>query len=140
MMRIAISGQKIDEKNIPYFERLLEYTIKNSIEVYIEKNFLGILKSFKTFQNLNLPIFTDYQNFVKSSFEIMLFFGGDGTILDATYFVRDSKVPIVGINTVNLGFLASFSQKTFFEKIYMIFRKKFLAKIYAKESSHFRNF
>lgn len=126
-MRIAIYGQKIDEKNIPYFDRLLEYTIKNSIEVYIEKNFLGILKSFETFQNLNLPIFTDYQNFVNSYFDIMFIFGGDGTILDATYFVRDSKVPIVGINTGNLGFLASFNQKTFLEKIDMIFQKKFPA-------------
>jgi NAD+ kinase len=120
-MRIAIYGQQIDEKNIPYFDRLLEYTIKNSIEVYIEKNFLGILKSFETFKKLNFPIFTDYQNFVNSSFDIMLIFGGDGTILDATYFVRDSKVPIVGINTGNLGFLASFNQKTFLEKIYIKF-------------------
>ncbi|MAX79282.1 MAG: NAD kinase [Crocinitomicaceae bacterium] len=35
--------------------------------------------------------------------------GGDGTLLDSTLLIRDSGIPIVGINTGRLGFLARIS-------------------------------
>ena len=39
--------------------------------------------------------------------DVLITLGGDGTILDALTLVRDSKVPIMGINLGRLGFLAS---------------------------------
>ena len=40
----------------------------------------------------------------------MLFsFGGDGTMLDSVEYVRDTAIPVFGINTGRLGFLSSVS-------------------------------
>ena len=38
-------------------------------------------------------------------------FGGDGTILRATTFVKDLGIPIVGVNTGRLGFLSTFKKE-----------------------------
>ena len=37
--------------------------------------------------------------------------GGDGTLLDTVFIVKDTNIPIVGINTGRLGFLASISKE-----------------------------
>ena len=47
---------------------------------------------------------------VKESIDYLICFGGDGTILNAATIVNDNEIPIVGINTGRLGFLASISK------------------------------
>ena len=42
---------------------------------------------------------------------MLVSFGGDGTILRATTFVRDTGIPIVGVNTGRLGFLSTFKKE-----------------------------
>jgi len=39
----------------------------------------------------------------------MLSIGGDGTLLDTLTYIRDSKIPVIGINTGSLGFLSAIS-------------------------------
>jgi NAD+ kinase len=46
-----------------------------------------------------------------STFDLFVSFGGDGTILRATTFVRDLGIPIVGVNTGRLGFLSTFKKE-----------------------------
>ena len=46
--------------------------------------------------------------------------GGDGTILQAVTLVRDSKVPILGINMGRLGFLASIEKKLIPDAVYQL--------------------
>ena len=41
------------------------------------------------------------------SFDLMVSFGGDGTILRAITYIRDLGIPIVGVNTGRLGFLST---------------------------------
>ena len=50
----------------------------------------------------------------------LLSLGGDGTILQAVTLVRDSKVPILGINMGRLGFLASIEKKLIPDAIYQL--------------------
>ncbi|MFT6995883.1 MAG: NAD+ kinase, partial [Maribacter sp.] len=45
------------------------------------------------------------------SFDMFVSFGGDGTILRATTFVKDLGIPIVGVNTGRLGFLSTFKKE-----------------------------
>lgn len=49
----------------------------------------------------------------------MIFFsiGGDGTILKTIYYVRHHNIPIVGINTGRLGFLATIQKEEIKESI-----------------------
>ena len=43
--------------------------------------------------------------------DFMITAGGDGTILDAVTYVRDSGIPMLGINTGRLGFLSNVSKE-----------------------------
>ncbi|WP_185861216.1 NAD kinase [Blattabacterium cuenoti] len=122
-MKVAVYGQKFCEKNIPYLNQFIGYVSSHSIEIYIEKSFLNILSSFKEFKNLDFPVFSHHKELTKD-FSLMFTFGGDGTILSAITLIRDSGIPIVGVNTGNLGFLASFNKDVFIEKIDQIFNKK----------------
>ena len=42
--------------------------------------------------------------------DFLLVIGGDGTILDATTLVERSDIPIIGLNTGRLGFLANITR------------------------------
>ncbi|WP_185877841.1 NAD kinase [Blattabacterium cuenoti] len=121
-MKVAVYGQKLEKCNIIYLYKFLQYIFNNSIEIYVEKYFLNILNSFKEFYKLNLSSFSSCKEI--KNFDLMFTFGGDGTILSAINFVKDSKLPIVGVNTGNLGFLATFSKDVFIKNIDNIFNKK----------------
>ncbi|WP_185851517.1 NAD kinase [Blattabacterium cuenoti] len=123
-MKIAVYGQKFVKKNIPYMKQFIGYISNHSIKIYIEKSFFNVLSSFEEFKNLNFPIFSHYKELTKD-FSLMFTFGGDGTILSAITLIRDSGIPIVGVNTGNLGFLATFNKDVFLKKIDQIFNQKF---------------
>jgi NAD+ kinase len=55
----------------------------------------------------------------------MIGLGGDGSFLRAVRFIRDSGVPIVGINTGRLGFLSNISKESISETFFLIEAKKF---------------
>ncbi|ACY40119.1 NAD+ kinase [Blattabacterium sp. (Blattella germanica) str. Bge] len=122
-MKIAVYGQKFGKKNIPYLNQFMGYACSHSIEIHIEKSFFNILSSFEEFKNLDFPVFSHYKELTKD-FSLMFTFGGDGTILSAITLIRDSGIPIVGVNTGNLGFLATFNKDVFIQKIDQIFNRK----------------
>jgi NAD+ kinase len=55
--------------------------------------------------------FNSYED-LKSDTDFLFSIGGDGTLLDTVFLVKDSNIPIVGINAGRLGFLSSISRDT----------------------------
>lgn len=104
-MKIAIYGQYYKNEDKPYLEELFSLLEKNNIEYVIEHNYYtGLKKSITTLPNAKT--FKTHTS-LNSSFNYMITIGGDGTILRAVTFIRNSNIPIVGINTGRLGFLAT---------------------------------
>lgn len=103
MMKVAIYGQNYkSEKNQEAFEILLDAILTHKIDIYIESQFMQI--QYKAIQN-NSAIHTFSS--LDDSFNLLISIGGDGTILRAITYVRELNIPIVGINTGRLGFLAT---------------------------------
>lgn len=107
-MKVAIYGQTYQDTALDYVAEFLDELNKISAEAHIEHNFFKLLSS-------NRPTKT-YQTFTETkgldvSFDMFVSFGGDGTILRATTFVRDLGIPIVGVNTGRLGFLSTFAKE-----------------------------
>ena len=118
-MKVGIYGQFYHKNSGQYIQQLLELLDNRPVEVVIEKNFLNLIHE-------NESIKKDYSYF--STFEELdntysLFFsiGGDGTILQSVTYVRGLGIPIVGINTGRLGFLATIRKEELKKSIHEIF-------------------
>ena len=104
-MKVAVFGRFYNETTTTSVERLFDYLLKKNADAYIETEFFNLIKK-------EAPNFDDYKSFktfdtLDKSFDFLVSVGGDGTILRAIIFVKDMGIPIVGINTGRLGFLAT---------------------------------
>lgn len=104
-MKIAIYGQYYHNNTQESIHTLLEVLLSKNCSVFIEKEFFEIIKkeSKESSQLDNFETFTTLDD----SYALLISIGGDGTILRAITYVRDLSIPIVGINTGRLGFLAT---------------------------------
>ncbi|AWA28911.1 NAD kinase [Flavobacterium magnum] len=103
-MKVAIYGQYYQNSTEPIIRDIFVFFNENQVEMVIEAEFLNMLyekelikKSYRTFSS---------HTELDASFDMMISIGGDGTILRAATLVRDSGIPILGINAGRLGFLA----------------------------------
>jgi NAD+ kinase len=122
-MKVAVYGLFDLDKSKQPVEELFGYLKKYDFEVIVEKTFLSALKSFT-------DIADDYKRFVgfkdlDNSFDAMITVGGDGTILKAVTFVRHLDIPILGINTGRLGFLATVQKSQIKEAIEALHQKNY---------------
>lgn len=108
-MKVAIYGTYDVEKSKEPIQELFGYLISNNFEIVVEHSFLKAIKK-KTTVKQNFEEFNDFED-LNNRFDVLITIGGDGTILKAVTFVRHLNIPILGINTGRLGFLATV-QKT----------------------------
>lgn len=113
MMKIAIYGQHYPGNTHPSINTLLDFLLKKNSEVFIEKDFFILIqREVEDFRKYD--VFKSFSE-LDDSYNLLISIGGDGTILRAITYVRDLGIPIVGINTGRLGFLATI-QTTQIEK------------------------
>ena len=108
-MKIVVYGKKFNDDATPYIKKLFDFLIKQGAEVFIDNNFADFIsKKFSLDSSLVI-----YKNpwLIKKDTDFLISIGGDGTILDTITSVRDSNIPILGINTGRLGFLANNTQE-----------------------------
>ena len=76
----------------------------------------------KTFEKL---VFFDSNEKLDSDIDFVFAVGGDGTILRSITYVKDSNIPILGVNTGKLGFLTSVQKESISDAISHIKNNKF---------------
>ena len=103
-MRIAILGKPFEEKLVPYILGLFNELAERKAGILVEESFNAFLQNY-----LALPgeIMTFRRGDPLTDVNFMLSIGGDGTLLDAVTYVGAKQIPILGINTGRLGFLAT---------------------------------
>ena len=122
-MKIAIYSQHAGKHTNSVLTQLFSFEKKYSISFFIEKEFDGVLNKDSGF-DLEYNIFSSYKD-LNNSFDLMITIGGDGTLLRSISFVRDLKIPIIGINTGRLGFLATLNQDLLKSKLEKIIKGKY---------------
>ena len=122
-MKVAIYGQYYQNSTEPIIKDIFTFLIKNKVEMIIESHFLKILFE-KNLIEKEYPTFESYTE-LNSSFDMLISIGGDGTILRAATLVRDSGVPILGINAGRLGFLATVQKDNIDKFMQFIIDKKY---------------
>jgi NAD+ kinase len=120
MKKVAIYGQSYSISAEKEIQILLEVLEENNIESFIEKKFYDLLIEGNILDKKH-PTFSHF-NDLNASFEALFTLGGDGTILRAVTYIRNLGIPILGINTGRLGFLATINKKTIRESINLILK------------------
>lgn len=111
-MKAALYSQKSDLDTFLYLSRFISELDSRGVEVVLEAGIAEKLQFSK-----NFTTFSDTQSLAEQKVDLFFSFGGDGTILNALIFVKNLEIPVIGINTGRLGFLASFSKEEIFLNI-----------------------
>ena len=117
-MRFAIFGNTYQVKKSAPVVRLLSILDKRQAEVYIHREFYQFLTKEQKLDIRVAGVF-DGNNFEA---DMVLSMGGDGTFLKAASYVGNKNIPILGINTGRLGFLADVSPEEIEETIADIYK------------------
>jgi NAD+ kinase len=118
-MQIAVICPFINSTAIGYAEGVIEHLMGLNVNVITDKNLYeglgdtGIKEQLTVFETLS------------STTSFLVCIGGDGSMLQAVITVRDSNVPILGINTGRLGFLTSLQKESLNKGLQLLWEKKF---------------
>ncbi|MCB0553239.1 MAG: NAD kinase [Phaeodactylibacter sp.] len=124
-MQVVVYSKVLNDKDIPHVQHLFDALHKEGINAYVYAPYLEQLKGKVDFRR-DVGQFEGYLDFRVKKFDFFITLGGDGTILSATTHIRDSNVPIMGINLGRLGFLASIEKKRIAEAVSLINRGMYL--------------
>ncbi len=121
-MKIAIHGRNFAPSINPNVEQLFVFLAQQQIEVQLSQTFRDFLDEAGLKHHTTLT----YSN-PSEVFDANYIFsiGGDGTLLDAVTHVGAREIPILGINTGRLGFLATISPDEILPAIALLFEKKY---------------
>ncbi|PHS02395.1 MAG: NAD kinase [Leeuwenhoekiella sp.] len=122
-MKVGIYGQFYHKNSGKYVQQLLDLLDQKGVEVIIEEHFLKLIHD-------NEDIDKTYSHFstfeeLDNSYDLFFSIGGDGTILQTITYVRDLNIPIVGINTGRLGFLATVSKEKLVSSVEEILKNNY---------------
>ena len=113
MRRIGVVAKKGEPEAIEAVRELLRLLEGRGSEFFVESEVASILK-IKGYQRKDIPSMAD----------IIIVFGGDGTLLGVARLVGNLGIPILGVNLGGLGFITELSRDEVRGNIEMIFSEK----------------
>ncbi len=121
---IALYARAVKDNHADYVKTLSTRLDKEGIAFSIHATYYAYLKKEFGF-NLDVQTFTGHEDLKKQKPDALISLGGDGTMLETVDLVRDTGIPVLGVNTGRLGFLASVYKEDFTTAIDKLIRKKF---------------
>ncbi|WP_294140624.1 NAD kinase [uncultured Sanguibacteroides sp.] len=118
-MKIAIFGRVVETHFFPFLESMLKNLRERGAILSCYHPFYSFLKQ----QNRGVVEYFDSsfdEVLSKGDVDVLFSVGGDGTFLNSVIYVRDSGIPILGINSGRLGFLANIAQEEISRAVAML--------------------
>jgi NAD+ kinase len=104
-MQVALYGRPVSRGSEDTIAKLFDLLDQKKAELIVYKPFAEFLKEKQIIKDRNDEYFIRHEDIVGKA-DLMISLGGDGTFLDSVSYVQDLGIPIVGVNTGRLGFLA----------------------------------
>ena len=123
VIKFALFGNTYQERKSAHVTHLLSILRRRGMQVSISREFYDFLRANTRADLTGLEVF-DGRNFNAG---MALSLGGDGTFLMTAAQVGNKNIPILGINTGHLGFLADVSPDQMEEALDEICRGHYLA-------------
>jgi NAD+ kinase len=107
-MKVAVFGTSVQLNFIPVLQQFFQHLEKNHVEAYLYRPFYEFLSNKMNYQPCCTGYFHSHADF-NSDVSYIFSIGGDGTFLQSFLKIRNFAVPVIGINSGRLGFLADIS-------------------------------
>ncbi|MGF1925971.1 MAG: NAD kinase [Bacteroidia bacterium] len=107
-MKIAIYGRDFNDSVLPFVQEVFDALAVNDITILIYQKFNNFIKN-KIILPDHVGVFANHKELADHA-DVLLSLGGDGTLLDTLSLIRNSQIPVIGINFGRLGFLASINK------------------------------
>lgn len=122
-MKIALYGKSFKKESVTYLQFLISTLEKAEVNIFIYKSFYKVLKEDLSFTS-EFSFFSGYADLV-DNVDYLFSIGGDGTLLDTITLVRDSGIPVLGINLGRLGFLSSVQKNDILYAVEQVMQKRY---------------
>lgn len=101
-MKIAIHIKKTNDIELPPIQKVLNEFENRKVEILLNVNFklLALKHNCQRY-------FSNSEELISFRPDFLISIGGDGTLLDTLLLVRDSEIPVIGLNLGRLGFLSN---------------------------------
>lgn len=119
MKKVAIYGQYLQEDSLATIQEVLDQLNSHNCELFIEQGYVRLINGQIDLSQVNTFDQLD------SSFDLMISIGGDGTILRAVSYIGKLNIPVMGINTGRLGFLATLQSEELALAFDLFFKGKY---------------
>lgn len=122
-MDIGIYGKKFSYEMSSFVQLLISNLNLRKCNIHIYEKYYALIKDYVNLPK-NITVFKEHHE-IDGKLDYMFSVGGDGTLLDSVTIIRDSNIPVIGINTGRLGFLASIAKENIVSAINNLFDKKY---------------
>jgi len=119
-MKVAIYTQKSDLDTYLYLSKFISELDKKGVQAVLFSGTSEAMQFSKNFET-----FTNKEELKEKKVDLFFTFGGDGTIVNSLLFIQDTEIPVIGVNTGRLGFLASFTKEEIFVELDEILRGEY---------------
>ncbi len=104
-MKIGIFGKKLNIADFAWLQKLVDELYNENIAIVFHEGFYDQISHKVKFKE-KPELFSETED-IRSRFDFLFSLGGDGTLLKTIDFIKNTGIPILGINLGNLGFLTT---------------------------------
>jgi len=108
-MKVAVFGTTVSESFAPVLHEFFDFLNSNKIEVQLFQPFYSFMVDELNIEPFYTSFFNSYQDF-DNNCNFIFSVGGDGTFLHSVLNIRNFDIPVIGVNSGRLGFLADISE------------------------------
>lgn len=123
-MKVAVFGKQFSTSFYDKCKLLFDCFHQMDVEVIVYDPFVEFIEQIANIRTKASSTFSSVKNLPDC--DMLFSIGGDGTFLEAVSMVRDRNIPMVGINSGRLGFLADIAMDDLPEAIYEILKGKYV--------------
>lgn len=122
-MIIAVYGRRFNANVVPFIREVFDGLNQHNVHILVHEDLHKELG--KEIYGDDTPDLFATHDDIKGNIDVLISLGGDGTLLDTVTLVRDSGIPVVGINFGRLGFLASINKSDISDALHALVNKEY---------------